>query len=174
MGKYACVKSAHQYAIEVAPPEVRPALEWLNASGYVVRSENGGPAEGDEGFLVEWERPPIVVRVVRQDAQWLMDIAPDGTNFESLSTVLNAEDGGDDVLDELELSDPVAGVLPTGADWSDRVPQVLSWLQEADRSRELAEADRRVKDASNVYWRHKKAEWRAEARTKLTERFFRR
>lgn len=68
MGKYACVKSAHQYAIEVAPPEVRPALEWLNASGYVVRSENGGPAEGDEGFLVEWERPPIVVRVVRQDA----------------------------------------------------------------------------------------------------------
>ena len=140
MREYGAMVSAREYALEKAPPDVRAALDWLTTAGFRVRGERGGRTESFGSILVEWEHPPLAVRVVRDRSQWIVDIALDGTDFVGLQVVLNAIDGGTFVVADRELGVPLPETLPEGVAWSAAVPQALTWLQSQDRSGEIASA----------------------------------
>jgi hypothetical protein len=80
------VESAYDYAFGNAPPDVRGALTWLAGAGFAVRSQRGGRTESFGDVLIEWERPPMGVQVVR-DREWLVDIAVGGGDFLGLHVV---------------------------------------------------------------------------------------
>src|SRR4029077_9604030 len=56
-------------------PDVRGALTWLAGAGFAVRSQRAGRTESFGNVLIEWERPPMGVQVVRDRGQWLVDVA---------------------------------------------------------------------------------------------------
>ena len=69
------------------PTDVRGALTWLAGAGFAVRSQRGGRTESFGNVLIEWERPPMGVQVVRDRGQWLVDIAAGGGDFLGLHVV---------------------------------------------------------------------------------------
>jgi hypothetical protein len=155
-GNMCLVESPYKYAMEKAPPDVQGALRCLSDAEFAVRIERGGPTESFGNVLLEWERPPTVVRVVRDRGQWLIDIAADGVEFDWLQVIMNAMDGGEFIVPDRELGDPLPETLPEGVAWSTAVPTALSWLTENNRSTELVAARERRRVVMKAYWdRHK-------------------
>jgi hypothetical protein len=70
MSQYGAVGIALDYAMEKAPPDVMRSLAWLSTVGFEIRAERGGREEAFGNLLLDWERPPIAVRVVRDRSQW--------------------------------------------------------------------------------------------------------
>ena len=147
MSQYGPVGIALDYAMEKAPRDVRNSLDWLSTVGFEVRAERGGRGEAFGNVLLDWERPPIAIRVVRDRSQWELKIAPNGADLVGLQILLNAEEGGEFVLVDHDLGDPLSEVPPEGVEWTVAVPRLLSWLHERDRSQAIGEAQARAQAA---------------------------
>lgn len=100
-------------------------------SGFAVRSERGGRSESFGNVLVEFERPPLALRLTRDRGQWTIDIAPDGRAFQALHVLLAAKSGQEPWLADGE---PFREQWPHGVRWKIAVPDLLQWLEDSDRS----------------------------------------
>lgn len=72
--------TALDYALEVASSDdnVRATLDWMREVGFVIRTERGGRDESFGNVLLDFERPPTAIRLIRDRGQWTLGIAPDG------------------------------------------------------------------------------------------------
>jgi hypothetical protein len=131
---------ALEYAREKAPPDVAGSLDWLARAGFAVVHERGGPGEPFGDVLVIFERPGLAVRVTRDRGQWAIDLAPGQREFNPLHILLTAWEGGAPVIRGSEPGGPIPEVHPPGVQWCGVLPGLISWLESADRAREIGEA----------------------------------
>jgi hypothetical protein len=81
------------YGRERAPQDVLDSLDWLAREGFVLVDEQGGPGESFGDLLVEFERSPLVVRIIRDRGQWLADLVPGHGEFVPLHVLVTAWEG---------------------------------------------------------------------------------
>jgi hypothetical protein len=131
---------------------VLDALDWLAHDGFLLTAERGGPGESFGNLLVEFERPPLAVRVTRDKGQWLIDVAPARGEFISLHVLITAWDGSTPAPRDRQAGDSLPEALPEGVEWRVVLPAVVSWLESGDRTREIGEARAAWKAAMTRYW----------------------
>jgi hypothetical protein len=129
--------TAFDYTLEVAPADVRATLDWMTEVGFYIRTERGGRDESFGNVLLDFERPPTAIRLIRDRGQWTLGLALDGRHFVGLQVLLNARDGGEFLTPDHDPVAPLPEVLPEGGSWASAVPEVLAWLAERDRSEEI-------------------------------------
>src|SRR2546430_8140473 len=105
------------YGRERAPQDVRDSLDWLAREGFVLVDEQGGPGESFGDLLVEFERSPLVVRIIRDRGQWLADLVPGRGEFVPLHVLVTAWEGSTPAPKDRQVGDPPPEVLPEGVQW---------------------------------------------------------
>jgi hypothetical protein len=112
-----------------------PSL-WMN---------KGSPGESFGDLMVEFERSPLAVRIIRDRSQWMADLAPGCGEFVPLHVLVTAWEGRTPAPQDRQVGDPLAEVLPEGVQWRVVLPGIVSWLESGNRTREIDEAELRGK-----------------------------
>jgi hypothetical protein len=140
------------YGRERAPQDVLDSLDWLAREGFVLVDEQGGPGESFGDLLVEFERSPLVVRIIRDRGQWLADLLPGRGEFVPLHVLVTAWEGSTPAPKDRQAGDPLPEVLPEGVQWRVVLPGIVSWLESGNRTGEIDEARAAWKVAMKRWW----------------------
>jgi len=148
------VLSRYQWALEKALPDVRGTLEWLDQAGFTVTDSRGGEHEGFGNVFLQFQRTDMGVRNTRDRGQWFCDISPPGRpDYLGLHVLLTAKESGEPDPGHriTAFSQPLAEQLPKGVGWQSVVPSLIVWLEEADRTGSISDADHLWREAMKRY-----------------------
>jgi len=101
---------------------------------------------------VEFERSPLVVRIIRDRGQWLADLVPGRGEFVPLHVLVTAWEGSTPAPKDRQAGDPLPEVLPEGVQWRVVLPGIVSWLESGNRTRGIDEARAAWKVAMKRWW----------------------
>ena len=158
-----------QYAIARATDDVRETLQWLEANGYALVGQQGGPEESFGNVQLRYEGPDGVVVATRDRGQWVLEVArnPEAALVQYDLALAAAEHR--DWRDYPHSLDVLPEQLPESVRWRHTLPTVLQWLQAAGDESDTAIA--RARDERYVFmWpdsrkaREAKRRWKAEDR----------
>lgn len=147
--------TAIEFARRKAVPDVAWALEWLDRVGFVLTAQRGGEHESFGNVFLQFERGDIGVQITRDRLQWTVIISPpEQTSYLGLNVLLTAMSGGepDPGPHRLPFSEHLPDQLPEGVIWRSAIPAVIKWMEEADQSASIADADRRWRKAMIRWW----------------------
>src|SRR5579859_4806617 len=133
------MSEAVDYALSCATDDVAATIRWIEASGFELRSWQGGVGSGNVQLV--FERAGVGLSIVRDRGQWMMDVTPPGQKPLGLQVLLTAMRGGEaEPGPPRPLRAPLPDQLPEGVSWSTEVPALTDWLESEDRTAEIKDA----------------------------------
>ncbi len=123
-------------AMSVAPDDVNAALTFLLDTGFELDSTKSGHSPSFGNRVLQFDEPPISVRIVRDRGQWACYVRQRTERFYALATGLRAA-GCMQAAQQQDPNDQLAAQLPVGISWAARLPELVAWLRDTDRTIEL-------------------------------------
>jgi hypothetical protein len=144
------VEDVREYMLARATADVATTLGWLASEDFTVVQQGGGALEAFGNAQVEFQRNQVRVRITLDRSQWVLDIAPPGSEFMHLDYLL-ATKGKDDAT----RRDPAVAVETSTAQsppWSQALPELIEWIDVDDRTELIKDTTQAWKDAARSHW----------------------
>lgn len=132
---------ALQHALHTAPEDVRAALKWLLAHGFLLQESNGGPGESFGNVWLAFSGGGTLVEVTRDRRQWFLDIQPDWADRPLALEVLLLARGGWRPDGHPPLAVHLPEQLPPRVSWVEELADLLSWLKDPGSRAAVRAAD---------------------------------
>ena len=113
---------------DVAPPDVRQTITWLEANGFTRSSVRGGREESFGNAVIRFEGPDVDAEIVRDRGQWMFDFVIQETR-RALDVVSHVRNGRRQwAIRQGDLRESLPTQLPEDVRWKEEVPLCLDWL----------------------------------------------
>lgn len=113
---------------DVAPPDVRQTITWLEANGFTRSSVRGGREESFGNTIIRFDGPDVDAEIVRDRGQWTFDfvIRDRRRDLDVVSHVRNGRKQW--AIRQRDPREPLPTQLPEDVRWTEEVPLCLDWL----------------------------------------------